>query len=95
MPAQLSLISAIILLAIESGRRYGFEIMDATGLPSGTIYPALRRLESARMIQSDWGSSQAAESQGPPRKYYHLTASGRAALQAAGKRFPAVAQLKG
>ncbi len=95
MPAQLSLTSAIILLAVENGRRYGFEIMDATGLPSGTIYPALRRLETSRLICSDWESAKSAESQGPPRKYFRLTAAGKASLAAAGKRFPAVAQLKG
>lgn len=95
MSAQLSLTSAIILLSIENGRRYGFEIMEATGLPSGTIYPALRRLEASRLIRSDWESARAAESQGPPRKYFRLTVAGRTSLAAAGKRFPAVAQLKG
>jgi DNA-binding PadR family transcriptional regulator len=93
MSTPLSLTSAIILLAIENGRRYGFEIMEATGLPSGTIYPALRRLEKAKFIRSDWESSAASESQGPPRKYFRVTPEGRTALEAAGKRFPAVAQL--
>ena len=95
MPISLSLTAAIILLAIENGRRYGFEIMEHTGLPSGTIYPALRRLEKGKLIRSDWDPKTAAESQGPPRKYYRLTPEGRGALEAAGKRFPAVAQLKG
>lgn len=94
MHTPLSLTSAIILLAIENGRCYGFEIMEATGLPSGTIYPALRRLEKARLIKSDWEAAAEAESQGPPRKYFRVTGEGRAALEAAGKRFPAVAQLK-
>ncbi|HJT89928.1 MAG TPA: PadR family transcriptional regulator [Bryobacteraceae bacterium] len=95
MPAQLSLTSAIILLAIENGRRYGFEIMEATGLASGTIYPALRRLENSKLIRSDWEAAQAAPSQGPPRKYFRLTPAGKTALLAAGKRFPVVAQWKG
>ena len=95
MPISLSLTAAIILLAIDNGRRYGFEIMEHTGLPSGTIYPALRRLEQGKLIRSDWDPKAAAASQGPPRKYYRLTPDGRAALEAAGKRFPAVAQLKG
>ena len=43
----LTLASAIILSAVSEGHCYGFEIMEATGLPSGTIYPALRRLEDA------------------------------------------------
>jgi len=95
MNSPLSLTSAIILLTIENGRRYGFEIMEATGLPSGTIYPALRRLEKSGLIRSDWDSAATAESQGPPRKYYRVTRDGKVALEAAGKRFPAVAQLKG
>jgi DNA-binding PadR family transcriptional regulator len=37
--------TAAVLLAIRSGHRYGFDIMDATGLPDGTVYPILRRLE--------------------------------------------------
>ena len=37
--------TASVLLAVRSGQRYGFEIMDATGLPDGTVYPILRRLE--------------------------------------------------
>ncbi|MCG8469139.1 MAG: PadR family transcriptional regulator, partial [Gemmatimonadetes bacterium] len=35
-----------VLHAVAVGRRYGFDIMDSTGLPSGTVYPALRRLEA-------------------------------------------------
>jgi len=95
MKTPLSLTSAIILQAVATGRRYGFEMMDATGLPSGTIYPALRRLEKARLIRSDWESTKAAESYGPPRKYFRVTGEGIAALEAAERRFPAVAQLKG
>ena len=43
--ARISHTSALILQTIRSGYVYGFDIMDVTGLPSGTIYPALRRLE--------------------------------------------------
>ena len=42
----LSITVAVILQALENGYQYGFDIMDVTGLPSGTVYPALRRLES-------------------------------------------------
>jgi hypothetical protein len=31
---------AIILKALDNGYQYGFDIMDVTGLPSGTVYPA-------------------------------------------------------
>jgi len=90
----LSLTSAIILQAIDSGKCYGFEIMDGTGLPSGTVYPDLRRLENADLIRSDWKTSDNSESQGPPRRYYVLTRIGGDALASAGERYPLVAQLK-
>ena len=43
--AKLSHTAAMILQAIHSGYVYGFSIMEMTGLPSGTVYPAMRRLE--------------------------------------------------
>jgi hypothetical protein len=43
--AKLSHTAALILHAISSGHGYGFSVMEVTGLPSGTVYPALRRLE--------------------------------------------------
>lgn len=87
----LSLASAIILQAIRDGHCYGFDMMEATGLPSGTIYPALRRLEAARLIRSDRDAAAASEPGGPPRKYFRVTADGKRALEAAGNRFPVIA----
>jgi hypothetical protein len=43
--AKLSHTAAMILQAIDAGLFYGFSIMEMTGLPSGTVYPAMRRLE--------------------------------------------------
>ena len=43
--AKLSHTAAMILQAIDAGLVYGFSIMEITGLPSGTVYPAMRRLE--------------------------------------------------
>jgi DNA-binding PadR family transcriptional regulator len=40
----LSYTMALILQVVEHGYRYGFDIMTVTGLASGTVYPALRRL---------------------------------------------------
>ena len=51
-------------------------------LPSGTVYPALRRLEERGFVQSHWKEPAAGEG-GMPRKYYRLTDRGRAALSAA------------
>lgn len=78
-----------VLWAVSRGHRYGFDIMEATGLPSGTVYPALRRLGRRRLLRSDWEENEVArEARRPRRKYYELTASGEAALVEASKRFP-------
>ena len=42
---KLSHTAAMILQTIHAGQIYGFSVMEATGLPSGTVYPAMRRLE--------------------------------------------------
>ena len=49
---KLSHTSAMILKAIDSGHVYGFGVMEVTGLPSGTVYPAMRRLERDSLIRS-------------------------------------------
>lgn len=80
--------TAIVLQAIATGRRYGFEIMDATGLPSGTVYPALRRLERDGHLRSAWeDEAAAAREQRPPRRYYEMSASGERFLTEARQRF--------
>jgi PadR family transcriptional regulator len=61
---------------------YGFELAGATGLPSGTIYPILRRLEDQGLIKSRWTEIEA-ETQRRRRRYYRLTAKGRRAAHAA------------
>ena len=45
---------ALILQALDNGYRYGFDVMAVTGLASGTVYPALRRLEDAGYLLSKW-----------------------------------------
>jgi DNA-binding PadR family transcriptional regulator len=80
--------TGVVLLAIARGRRYGFDIMDASGLPDGTVYPALRRLEAAGMLDSDWEDEAKASSEGrPARRYYRLTGAGEAALERALARY--------
>lgn len=81
--------SALILQTIGAGYRYGFDIMEATGLPSGTVYPALRRLEQLALIQSTWEKeSKAQAEQRPARKYYKLTPTGGRTLEKAVLRYP-------
>jgi PadR family transcriptional regulator, regulatory protein PadR len=84
----LSYAAAAILQAVAGGYRYGFDIIDITGLPGGTVYPALRRLEEAGNLVSKWEPHRIAQAeQRPPRKYYELTRAGRAALAEAIKRY--------
>ena len=84
----MSYIAATVLYAIRSGMRHGFQIMEAAGLASGTVYPALRRLEKAGLIRSHWERETLARSeQRPARRYYQLTREGEAALAAAEARF--------
>lgn len=84
----LSLSATAILQALAHGYQYGFDIMDVTGLPSGTVYPALRRLEKAGVVESRWEEEATAhKDQRPARKYYKLTPTGKAALSAAISRY--------
>ena len=61
------------MLGNPSGEHYGFEMMQASGLASGTLYPALRRLEGAGWITGAWETAVEGR---PPRRYYTLTTSG-------------------
>ena len=70
--------AGVILKAIDAGRVYGFGVMEATGLPSGTVYPAMRRLERDSLIRSRWEKQSIADAEHrPARKYYSLTAAGK------------------
>ena len=90
----LSHTTAMILRAISVGYMYGYTVMEATGLPSGTVYPALRRLERDQSIRSQWERQSIADAAlRPARRYYRLTRSGEAALEAARKRYPLLAKL--
>ena len=90
--------TALVLQALVSGYSYGFDIMEVTGLPSGTVYPILRRLERAGCALSRWEDEGVAQGDGrPARRYYEIAAEGRALLARARERFsrtdPALAAL--
>jgi PadR family transcriptional regulator, regulatory protein PadR len=92
--AKLSHTAAMILQAMSVGYVYGFSIMEVTGLPSGTVYPAMRRLERDDLIRSQWERQSIADAeQRPPRKYYKLTTAGRSTLEASRKRYPLLERL--
>jgi DNA-binding PadR family transcriptional regulator len=78
---RLRLGTVAILHAIASGNEFGFDIMNATGLTSGTVYPALDRLEELGLLRSRWEDARIARREGrPPRRYFKLTAAGTSAL---------------
>ena len=60
-------------------RHYGYSLVrvlsegGSISLKEGTIYPILARLDRDGLVRSEWVESD----QGPPRKYYALTSSGR------------------
>ena len=58
---------------------YGLEIVRASGLEPGTIYPILQRLRGAGWVSDRWEDPEPARTEGrPPRRYYRLTVEGRA-----------------
>jgi DNA-binding PadR family transcriptional regulator len=89
-------ITALVLRAVAAGHRYGFDVMEACGLPSGTVYPALRRLEKAGLLRSGWESEEEAFKAGRPRRRtYRLTGRGREALPEAEAKLDEVRKLLG
>ena len=87
MTVRLTHATSLILRVLASGSRHGFEVMEVSGLPSGTVYPALRRLERSGYLQSDWEDEAAAHASGRPRRRtYQLTPSGQALAVEAAER---------
>jgi DNA-binding PadR family transcriptional regulator len=80
-------LDGMLLAALEGGPRHGYAVIEALrqgsggrlDLPTGTIYPALRRLEASGLITGSWSVVA-----GRRRRSYRLTAAGRKAL--AGRR---------
>jgi PadR family transcriptional regulator len=80
-------LDGMLLAALEGGPRHGYAVIEALrrgsggqlDLPTGTIYPALRRLEASGLITGSWSVVA-----GRRRRYYELTAVGQRAL--AGRR---------
>ena len=80
-------LDGLLLAALEDGPRHGYAVIEplrqVTGgrldLPTGTVYPALRRLETAGLIKGSWSVVA-----GRQRRSYRLTAAGTRALS--GKR---------
>jgi len=76
-------------------RHYGYSlvrVLTETGsiaLKEGTIYPILARLDRDRLVRAEWVESD----QGPPRKYYALTALGRQVFDELSQEFALLVSL--
>jgi DNA-binding PadR family transcriptional regulator len=88
MPRRPGYATLAILKAVASGYRHGFDIIDVTGLPGGTVYPALGKLEADGHVQSSWEDPRIAQDEGrPPRRYYELRKAGERLLAETMKQF--------
>src|SRR3569832_1928563 len=88
--------SVVFFLAVVFGLLFGFDIMEATGQTSGTVYPALEWLEARGFVSSKWESEAEAHRDGrPARRYFALTATGATALKAALVRYKALRPVPG
>lgn len=72
------------LVALREGSSYGYELMERLAAfgwgeaSPGTLYRTLRRMEGEGLCESEWGTS--ADSSGPARRMYSVTAAGEAYL---------------
>ncbi len=84
-----------ILGCLHSARHYGYSLVKSIAgegdvdLTEGTIYPILSRLAKEDLVQSEWVESP----QGPPRKYYFLTAKGEEAYKVLHAEFEKLASV--
>ena len=75
-----------VLALISARKRYVYDLLSslagasdgAVAIKEGTLYPALHRMEDAGYISASWE----AEGRASPRKYYSITKSGKARLEA-------------
>ncbi len=67
-----------VLSLLSENDCYGYELVNRISecmqITEGTIYPLMKRLKDNGVIESYIVESQ----EGPPRKYYRITESGRA-----------------
>lgn len=76
--------SMILLSLLSEKEMYGYEMTEKVqeisdgylNYKEGTLYPALKKLELAGLVESYWQTS----SDGPRRKYYRITKTGKKAL---------------
>lgn len=77
-------VQVLILSLLQDGPMYGYQLSKELQRRSqgyfefkeGTLYPALHRMENQGLLRGEWQ----VVAEGPSRKFYHLTAEGRAEL---------------
>lgn len=76
-------VSAVLtcFIADVDAEHYGLELMRDSGLPSGTLYPILARLEAADWVTAAWEEIDSEAEGRPARRYYRLTPDGAAAAR--------------
>jgi PadR family transcriptional regulator PadR len=65
-----------VMIADPAAPQYGYDLMKAARLPSGTLYPMLARLQQEGLVDSEWEPQREDAGGRPPRKYYRLTGEG-------------------
>lgn len=65
-----------VMITDPAAPHYGYDLMKAAKLPSGTLYPMLARLQQEGLVDSEWEAQQQDTGGRPPRKYYRLTGEG-------------------
>ena len=73
---------AMALLADPSGKHWGYELIKASGVRSGVVYPMLTRMLDAGWLTDGWEDPATIQEKRPPRRYYELTDLGRLRLGA-------------
>ena len=82
---------SIAVLSQLSKEEYGYSLLKALSdrgleVDQSTLYPLLRRLESQGLLQSDWRIVDEAR----PRRYYVISAQGKAVLTKLKKEWSAM-----
>ena len=76
---RLSHSSLLVLKACSDrapGQMHGYELMQMTGIASGTLYPVLLRFEAEGLLTSSWETADPSAEGRPRRRLYRITGTG-------------------
>jgi PadR family transcriptional regulator PadR len=66
-----------VFLADPQAKRWGYELLNQSGVKRSTLYPVLTRLEDEGWIEGEWEAIDEEMAGRPARRYYRLTAEGQ------------------